>query len=169
MIIRRLLPPDAAAFQALRLVALRESPSAFSSSYEEECNTPLSAIERRLAPDAARHLFGAFDGNELLGILSAGRETQPKVLHKASIRAVYVAASHRGKGVARQLLEHALAFTDAMDGLRQVTLTVTAGNAAAIALYESLGFKAYGQEPQALCVDGVFYDDLLMVRPVGAR
>ena len=35
-------------------------------------------------------------------------------------------------------------------------------HAAAITLYESIGFKVYGREHCALIVDGVPYDDVLM-------
>lgn len=48
MQIRRLLPVDAALFQALRLFALRETPHAFGASYEEEASLALSTIEMRL-------------------------------------------------------------------------------------------------------------------------
>lgn len=163
LLIRRLVPADAVAFQALRLAALRESPSAFGSSYEEECDTPLAVIEARLAPASGRHLFGAFDGAALGAIVVVGREEQRKARHKAFIRAMYVAPALRGRGVGRRLFAHALAFAATIDGVRQVTLSLTAGNAAALALYASFGFKVYGQEPDALCVDGVFYDDIHMV------
>ncbi len=161
MLIRRLVSSDAAAFQALRLAALRDTPSAFSSSYEEECTTSLATIESNLAQ---RNLFGAFDGDQLAGMVGVGRETAPKVRHKAYIRAMYVAPQHRGKGAARKLFAHALAFAGAMEDVRQVTLVVTAGNAVAIGLYESMGFRVYGCEPQALFADGVFHDNMLMVR-----
>ena len=49
-----------------------------------------------------------------------------------------------------------------MEGVTKVTLAVTVGNAAAITLYESIGFKVYGREHCALIVDGVPYDDVLM-------
>jgi RimJ/RimL family protein N-acetyltransferase len=39
---------------------------------------------------------------------------------------------------------------------------VNAENPRALALYASLGFTAYGREPRTLCVDGVFYDEILM-------
>jgi ribosomal protein S18 acetylase RimI-like enzyme len=167
MHIRRLLPSDASAFHALRLVALRDCPSSFSSSYEEERDTPLSTIASRLAPGSGRNLFGAFDGEELVGIVGVGREEAPKLRHKASVRGMYVAASQRGKGAGRQLLEHALACCASMQGLRQVTLVVTAGNAAAIALYQAMGFGVYGTEPRALFVDGVYHDDVYMLRDAG--
>ena len=163
MLIRRLIASDAVAFQALRLDALRESPSAFGSSYEEECDTPLATIEARLAPDSGRYLFGAFDGAALGAIVGVGREEQRKARHKAFIRAMYVAPALRGQGIGRRLFAHALAFAAAIDGVRQVSLSLTAGNRAALELYASLGFKVCGQEPDALCVDGVYYDDIHMV------
>jgi ribosomal protein S18 acetylase RimI-like enzyme len=168
MLIRRLVPSDAAAFQVLRLAALRDCPSAFSSSHEEECGTPLATIEGRLASDSGRNLFGAFDGAELVGMVGVGREGARKLRHKAFIRGMYVARAHRSNGVGRQLLEHALAFAESMQGLGQITLAVTAGNAAALALYESMGFHVIGREPRALFVDGVFHDDMQMVRIVEA-
>jgi ribosomal protein S18 acetylase RimI-like enzyme len=164
MLIRRLVPADALAFQAMRLDALRESPSAFGASYEEECDTPLATIEARLAPDSGRLLFGAFDGSALGAIVGVAREQARKARHKAFIRAMYVAPALRGRGVGRQLFEHALAFAASIDGVRQVTLSLTAGNTAALDLYASLGFKVCGQEPDALCVDGIYYDDIHMVR-----
>ncbi|MES2320374.1 MAG: GNAT family N-acetyltransferase [Pseudomonadota bacterium] len=164
IIVRRLVPSGAAAFQALRLAALTECPSAFSSSYEEECGTPLATIEARFAPDSGRHMFGAFDGAVLVGMVGVGRETAPKLRHKAFIRAMYVAPSHRGKGVGRQLLEQALACASSMQGLRQINLDVTAGKAPALALYESLGFAVFGREPSAMLVDGVLHDKLYLAR-----
>ena len=164
MLIRRLLAADASVFQALRLAALRDAPSAFSSSYEEECDTALATIEANLA---SRNLFGAFDGTALAGMVGVGRDKGSKLQHKGYIAAMYVAGEHRGKGAGRFLLEHALAFAEAMDGLRQLTLVVTAGNAPAISLYESMGFVVYGTEPGALFADGVFHDSVLMVHRLG--
>lgn len=161
MLIRRLFASDALAFQALRLAALRDAPSAFSSSYEEECETPLAAIGLHLG---ARNLFGAFDGTELAGMVGVGREKGPKLQHKGYIGAMYVANEHRGKGAGRLLLEHAVAFAASLEGLRQLTLVVTAGNAPAIALYESLGFAVYGTEPDALFAGGMYHDNVLMAR-----
>ena len=166
MLIRHLAPSDAAAYQTLRLAALSESPAAFGSSYEEEYDTPLATVEGYLASSQERCKFGAFVGADLVGIVGVAREGARKMRHKAFIRGMYVAPSHRAKGVARQLLERGLVFAASMDGLRQVTLSLTAGNAAALALYESVGFKVFGHEPDALFVDGVFYGDIHMVRLV---
>ncbi len=62
-----------------------------------------------------------------------------------------------------ELLAEAMRAARGMPGLRQVTLAVTAGNLAAIATYEGCGFKAYGTAPQALHVQGRYYDEIHMV------
>jgi len=162
MLIRRLVSSDAAAFQSLRLAGLRGSSFAFGSSYEEECDTPLSTIEARLAPDSGRNMFGAFDGDQLVGIVGVGRETALKVRHKAYVRAMYVAETHRGQGVGRQLMEHALAFAATLEGVQRVTISVTAGNAQAVGLYQSLGFVEFGREPESMIVEGRFHDEIMM-------
>lgn len=149
----------------MRLGALRASPTAFSSSFEDESATPLATIEAELAP-GARNRFGAFDGDTLAGIVAVGREGAHKLRHKAFIAGMYVDPAYRGKGVGRMLMEAAYACAAAFDGVKLVSLGVTAGNAPALALYESLGFRVYGQAPDATCVDGVYYDEILMVRHV---
>jgi hypothetical protein len=85
MPIRRLTPEDAPAFQALRLAALQESPTAFGSSFEEERDFSASVIEGRLAVKSDRGPFGAFEGDELVGLVVLGRENFRKLAHKALI------------------------------------------------------------------------------------
>jgi len=169
MTIRRLTPHDATAWQALRLAALRDSPSAFGMSHEEECDTPIATIAQRLAPDEDRDMFGAFAGDVLVGMVRVGRETVRKQRHKGYIRGMYVAPEHRGKGLARQLMLEAIACAESMPGLRQLDLSVTAGNASAHGLYLSLGFVQYGCERDSLFTGGAYYDEIYMVRPIGPR
>ncbi|KQZ40020.1 GNAT family N-acetyltransferase [Duganella sp. Root1480D1] len=161
---RLLTPGDAAAYHSLRLEGLREAPSAFTASFEEESTTPLSEIARRLSPGSGRDYLGAFDGGTLIAIARVDRDSGPKQRHRAHIRAVYVASTHRGKGAARKLMEHALECAASMQGVTHVSLAVTAGNEPAQKLYESLGFKAWGYEPAALIVDGVTYDEIPMTK-----
>lgn len=160
MLIRTLTSADAAAFQVLRLQALREDPVAFASSYEEERDTPLSVVAGRLQPQSDRAIVGAFDGRELVGLAAWHREEMRKLRHKGFVWGVYVARTHRGRGLARGLLDKVIALARAADGIRQLNLTAYADNRAALALYESLGFVAYGREAAAICVDGQLHDDV---------
>ncbi len=159
---RLLSPLDASAYHSLRLEGLREAPSAFTASLEEESVIPLGEIERRLAPGSGRIYLGVFDSDMLIAIARVDRDSSPKQSHRAHIRGVYVSTAHRGKGAARELMEYALDIAASLQGVTHVNLAVTAGNEAAQKLYESLGFKAWGHEPAALVVDGVAYDEVPM-------
>jgi RimJ/RimL family protein N-acetyltransferase len=163
MRLRRLSPDDAAAYQSLRLDGLRESPTSFGSSYEEEVERPVDVFAASLASSSGRTFFGAFAEEQLVGVVSVGAEESQKERHRGFIRGMYVRPEARGQGVGRALLAEAIRHARAMPGLRQLTLTVTAGNAAAIATYERFGFVAFGNAPEALYVDGCYYDELHMV------
>jgi ribosomal protein S18 acetylase RimI-like enzyme len=162
MHVRRLTPDDAAVFQAFRLAALREAPTAFGSSFQEEKDFPASVIEGRLAIKPDRGPFGAFQGEEMVGLVALGRENMKNLAHKALIWGMYVKPEHRGQGVAKALLQEALSLAKSVPGVLQVNLSVNAGNASAIRLYESFGFKAYGHEPSALRISGELHDELHM-------
>jgi RimJ/RimL family protein N-acetyltransferase len=153
---------DAEAFRDFRLAALRECPTAFSSSYEEECDIPLPQAAARLKPDRDRAVFGAFDAARLVGSVGLQRERPRKLAHKALIWGVYVAPAFRQRGIGRTLMQRALAHAAAMPGLLRVTLGVNTTNAAAIALYQSVGFESFGLERAFLLVDGVLHDELHM-------
>ncbi|HEX6363334.1 MAG TPA: GNAT family N-acetyltransferase [Albitalea sp.] len=162
MQIRVLGPHDAVDFQSLRLRALADDPVAFASSYEEERDTPLATVAERLRPLPDCAIVGAFDGRRLVGLAAWQREELRKLRHKGFVWGVFVAPSHRGRGLARALLEAVIAHARAARGIRQLNLVAHAGNHAAIALYESLGFVVYGREPAAVCVDGMLHDEVHM-------
>lgn len=164
--IRPLTPADAAAFKALRLQGLQEIPSAFGSSYEEECDTPVEELARRFAPQAGRARFGAFDGEHLVGIAGIGQEEKRKLAHRVNLWGMYVAPAYRGRGVAQQLIQAAIDAATALSGARQLHLSVNTQNKNALRLYLRTGFQIYGQDHGALLIDGVLHDEYLMQRPL---
>ena len=66
MVVHKLTPADANAFQSLCLLGLQECPAAFASSYEEECGLELPVVAERLALRNDRAMFGAFQEHELV-------------------------------------------------------------------------------------------------------
>ena len=168
MHIRALGPSDAAAFQALRLRGLRECPEAFASSYEEEVDTPLKVIEKRLEQKTDSAIFGALQSTGLCAVVGLQRESMAKLAHKSFIWGVYVAPEARGKGVGTEIIGHALSHSAGVLGTRQVNLGVNTKNSAAVALYKKLDFIEYGLERGYLLVGGVLQDEYQMVRYVAS-
>lgn len=164
MTIRRLVPEDLQRYHSIRLRALKEEPVAFGFSYEDAIQKPLAYFAEHLASDSDRILLGAFEGEDLVGIVGVTRETGSKENHRAFIRSMYVAPEHRGKGFGERLLSEAISTAKATDGLRQITLSVTARNdSAALALYKKFGFQEYGRAPEVFFAQGQYYDEILMI------
>ncbi|HEX7111577.1 MAG TPA: GNAT family N-acetyltransferase [Mizugakiibacter sp.] len=159
MTIRPLDTADAAAYQRLRLLALRESPTAFSASYEDEAGRSLDDVAARIAPakDGSICMLGVFEQDALAGFVAVVRPQRAKLRHAVELAGMYVAPVHRRRGLGRALLDAAIAHARALDGVRQIRLGVNAANAAAVALYRAGGFAHCGTEPDALCVDGAFH------------
>jgi ribosomal protein S18 acetylase RimI-like enzyme len=143
-------------------------PSAFAASHEEERALPLSTYEQRLAIVPDRGTFGAFDGANLVGIATLGRESKAKLLHKAHIWGMYVVPGARSKGVGQRLLMQAIELARTVAEIRQVNVSVNAANAPALRLYESVGFRPFGREIGSLWIDGKSYDELHMVLPLAS-
>lgn len=159
MTIRLLDTADAAAYQRLRLLALRESPAAFSASNEDEVGRSLDDVAARIAPakDGSVCMLGVFAQDALVGFVAIVRPQRAKLHHGVELAGMYVAPAHRRRGLGRALLDAVIAHARSLDGVRPIKLGVNAANAAAMALCRSAGFEHYGSEPDALCVDGTFY------------
>ncbi len=80
--------------------------------------------------------------------------------HIATIWGVYVRPEGRGTGLSRSLM--IAAIDEARQTCRSIRLTVASSNAAAIRLYESLGFKAWAIDTDALKVGEIYHDEILM-------
>jgi ribosomal protein S18 acetylase RimI-like enzyme len=161
MTIRMLDAGDAAAYQRLRLLALEESPTAFSASHADEVGRSLDDVAARVrpAPDGSICMMGAFVGDELAGFVALIHPQRAKLRHGAEIAGMFVAPEQRRHGMGRWLLRAAIDHARSIAGIRQIKLGVNATNTAARALYESVGFAPYGIEPDALCVDGKFFSE----------
>ena len=145
---------------------LEESPTAFGSDHHEALRRPLSHFRDRAANEPENFIIGAFLDGELIGSAGGRREQAPKRRHIASIVGMYVHPHHRGTGLGRKLLDAVLERLEVLPGVEALQLEVTAGNEAALKLYESAGFSVYGREPAALKVAGVDYDELRLSRPL---
>jgi ribosomal protein S18 acetylase RimI-like enzyme len=166
--LRQLTKDDVGSFRRVRLLGLQESPTAFGASYAQEEKLPLEELAKRLEGSADRWVIGAFNGKDLIGVIGFIRQGGDKSRHKGSIWGMYVMPEFRGQGVGRALFEEALGRIDALPGLRKVGLAVVTSNVRALRLYEKFGFVSYGEEIDALWVDGAFHSEFHMVRKTKA-
>lgn len=93
-----------------------------------------------LSPDVSTNLSGFVwvDQGRIVGNVTVSRRA-PMSRHWF-ISNVAVSRSHRGRGIARELMDTAVSFVQEMSGL-SVSLQVRQGNKAAEHIYQSMGFK----------------------------
>jgi ribosomal protein S18 acetylase RimI-like enzyme len=155
--IRQLTTFDAVSFRELRLEGLRLSPEAFGSTYDFEKDQPLERYTGWLTNST---VFGAFQNSELIGTASFTRLSGLKDSHKGLLRAMYVRPAARRSGAGRQLVQAIIEL--ARQKVEQVQLSVVSTNQPAIRLYQTLGFRQYGLEKNALKHNGTYSDEILM-------
>jgi RimJ/RimL family protein N-acetyltransferase len=151
MHIARLTASDASEYRKLMLDAYEQAADAFTSTVEERSCEPLSWWQKRIeSPDGLTASFGAFAQSSLVGTVALEYSAKHKTRHSALLIGMYIQTAWRRAGAARALLSAAIASAAARPEIQSVRLTVTEGNEPAIRLYQSVGFVAWGTEPQAI-------------------
>ena len=158
--IRPLSAADGPAWRGLRLQALKQEPTSFASSFEEESQLgPVEFARHIPAEGDANALFGLFVEGVLEGAAGFVVQGGLKRRHKGLLWGVYVRPPFRGRGFAMALVQRVIDHARARVALVQASVTV--GNDAR-RLYLALGFEPYGLEPAALRVDGEDLDEELL-------
>lgn len=85
--------------------------------------------------------------------------------HATAEVGIYVAPEAQRRGIARALLDHALAHAPGL-GLRTLLAFVFGHNAPSIALFERAGFAAWGRLPRVAELDGIERDLVILGRPL---
>lgn len=162
--VRKLVRGEEPICRAFRVHALTHYPAAFTSTAAEAEAASLDWYAERIATpgDPSHFLIGAFDGGRLIGTVGLAGEARASERHKATLYGMAVHEDCSGRGIGRKLVRELITEARAILQLKQIILSVTKGNEAAVHLYQSLGFETYGCEPRATFIGGVFHDKLLM-------
>jgi len=132
-------------FKEVRLRALRDTPSAFGSTYAREFQlTDAEWIERAIRWNGEKGIgFLAMDDDEVAcGI--AGSFLDEDDATRAQLISMWTAPTHRRHGVGRLLVDEVAAWAR-LRGARTLQLMVTSVNEPAMRFYERLGFTRTGR------------------------
>lgn len=157
--IRRLGVADLAAWKTIRHAALRHAPHAFGRTME---GFRAQSDDEHRARLTGSSVFAAFDGDKIVGSAAWHRLNFEVESHRGKVSSVFVMPEARGTGLADALL--AAIVADARGTVLQLELEVDRLNPRAVAFYRRNGFVVAGTVPRALCHDGVFIDEHLMIR-----
>ncbi len=156
----RLGVEDAARYAIVRLKMLRDHPESFGSSPSEIEDADDAALRKRFEDrhsGEADFILAAEICGVIVGTCGLYRIASKKSEHLAGIWGVWTAPEHRGRGVARALIEETIRRARRIPGLLHLRIGHSAVNEGAGRLYRSLGFQPWGIEPAAMRVeiDGV--------------
>jgi GNAT superfamily N-acetyltransferase len=137
-------PEHVATYKTLRLRALLDSPTAFSSTYARESEQPEEDWLRRAHLWSSGPCTGylAFEDGTPCGLVACFGEEGNATF--AQVISMWVDPGHRRAGVGAALIE-ALKSWAIGRGLVELRLMVTSVNAGAMRFYERLGFRATGK------------------------
>jgi GNAT superfamily N-acetyltransferase len=143
--IDRLQPGEGDRWRRIRLRALTEDPSAFSTTQSDVSRWTAARWEAQVVELAT---FVAVVDGEDVGVARGAVHPRGDVRQLFSM---WVASSARRQGIGAQLIESVTAWAQA-DGATSLVLALYADNAAALALYERNGFRrvdddSFGERP----------------------
>ncbi len=166
--IRPAVPENAALVLELRLEALKQHPEVFAADYASAAAESVQAWSDRIikyATDNTGIINLGFKEDQLIGMTGLNCSNHPKTRHNGNIWGVYVKADYRKFHIAEALIKGCLSWGQT-HGLVMAKLAVITINSAAIRCYTRCGFTVYGVDPKVIHYNDVFYDELLMARPV---
>jgi ribosomal protein S18 acetylase RimI-like enzyme len=154
---------DAAIYRKLRLEALLKNPKAFASEYAIEKDLSVADYAGRLSRGHAITV-GAFDADQLVGVVTLVKETLPKMQHRATLEAVYVTPDYRRMGISRKMIEKLMEIAREEGIVKKFYLYVMAANERAIQAYKNMGFEIYGEDREAMREGDAYVDEYMMAR-----
>ena len=133
----------------VRLRALQDAPTAFSSTYAEEFQLTDDEWLKRAArwTDETSIAYLVVDADSACGIAAGFLDKNDAT--RAHLVSMWVAPTHRRRGIGRELVDKIVDWAR-LKSARTLMLLVTSNNNPAIGFYQQLGFRMTGwTEPYA--------------------
>ena len=142
----------------------------FILRYPEECGKYTYEGEKALfdrinASDNEAMLVCIVDG-KVAGNCQIAWKTGIKTRHRASV-AIALLKDYWGQGIGTRMFEEMIRIAEANENLIQMELEFVEGNTRARALYEKMGFRITGVNPNAIRLrDGTLLNGYCMIRQI---
>jgi RimJ/RimL family protein N-acetyltransferase len=156
--------PDDAEHLLAHIQAIASEPDAQILIEPEEVQFTVEQerewVSKQITPKNSTLLVAEADG-QIVGVLGCEGGDRKAIQHVARL-GISVRKEWRNQGVARLLMERAIAWAKETGIVKRIELQVTLQNPSAIHLYEKLGFAKEGRSRQALFKNGQFLDVWIM-------
>lgn len=163
MIEIRVMQPDQwQLYKAVRCAALADAPYAFSGTLEnaqQQSDAEWAAITYQRATKPKNVIFFTFEGESACGMSACGVDEA----NEAEMFAVWVASTHRRKGVGVALIDFANQWAKEQ-GAKLLKVGVFADNTGAVKFYLANGFQDIGRTKPEL--SSAQRTVLLLVKPM---
>lgn len=157
---------DSAALLDLRLESLSMHPEAFAADIDLTAADGIQGWVKLITDYAQNHsgvVSIACTGDELVGMAGIARGHWPKTRHFGTLWGVYVKPAWRGFHICGAMLNGIFEWA-IENSMWVIYLGVTVSEKSAIRCYSRCGFKEYGIEPKVIFYNGIYFDQLLMVK-----
>lgn len=142
--IRALNGNDWQAFHAVRLEALRDTPSAFGASLATE-SVLGESDRRRMLDDNKQRIFGLFDGQKLIGLNAVFTDQNDRSGKTALLAMWYLHADYRGHGLFDGLVQAGLSWAEDEKRFDRILVSHREGNDASRKANQRAGFTYAGK------------------------
>lgn len=135
-------------YREIRLAALKDSPSAFAATWQQEVEYPVERWKmraQRSQDGVARIVVVAVEAGQWIGLAGGYRPGDRAA--DAELISMWVTAGYRGHGVGRALVGAILSWAEGYRA-RDIGLWVNKTNRSAISLYQATGFRPTGEVNQ---------------------
>jgi RimJ/RimL family protein N-acetyltransferase len=157
---------DSAALLDLRLESLSMQPEAFAADIEMTTAGGLEAWVKIITENKENQsgtICIACRDAELIGMAGITRGHWPKTRHFGTLWGVYVKPAWRGFQICEAMLNEIFRWA-VENSMCVIYLGVTVSEKSAVRCYSRCGFKEYGIEPKVIFYNGIYYDQVLMVK-----
>ena len=117
-------------------------------------------IEKINIDEGSCIIIGLID-DQIIAVAQLVRLKRKRISHNSNF-SISVKKEYWGEGIGTLILEEIIKYAKSSQTITNIHLSVNSENSRAISLYKKFGFEKVGVHKKYICIDGTFYDEVLM-------